>query len=291
MEQVRQKLLQLLRAYSPSAQVKRLLQACKLLYTALRTHAGEGAGADEFLPLLSLVLAQCDLPELLLEAEYMSELLEPSLLTGEGGYYLTSLSASLALLSGLDQAHTLPLSPSQELQRSLSLWEQRRLPATHSSQHLLRVAYQDPSSGCTSKTLAVPPGASIATLNQLCATKFRVTQPDTFGLFLYKEQGYHRLPPGALAHRLPATGYLVYRRAERPETQGASPGASPEDSSGELEAGGREEEKGGGADGDIQVKAGPGDSRGESETIAERARRAPAQPGGPEAEGSRAAEE
>lgn len=40
MEQVRQKLLQLLRAYSPSAQVKRLLQACKLLYTALRTHAG-----------------------------------------------------------------------------------------------------------------------------------------------------------------------------------------------------------------------------------------------------------
>ncbi|XP_035977415.1 ras and Rab interactor 1 isoform X2 [Halichoerus grypus] len=247
MEQVRQKLLQLLRAYSPSAQVKRLLQACKLLYTALRTHAG--------------------------------------------GYYLTSLSASLALLSGLDQAHTLPLSPSQELQRSLSLWEQRRLPATHSSQHLLRVAYQDPSSGCTSKTLAVPPGASIATLNQLCATKFRVTQPDTFGLFLYKEQGYHRLPPGALAHRLPATGYLVYRRAERPETQGASPGASPEDSSGELEAGGREEEKRGGADGDIQVKAGPGDSRGESETVAERARRAPAQPGGPEAEGSRAAEE
>lgn len=101
----------------------------------------------------------------------MSELLEPTLLTGEGegphthaascqggagagregrgsvspnpilhsprvpgGYYLTSLSASLALLSGLGQAHTLPLSPSQELQRSLSLWEQRRLPATHSFQ-------------------------------------------------------------------------------------------------------------------------------------------------------------
>ncbi|XP_021078113.1 ras and Rab interactor 1 [Mus pahari] len=219
-EQVRQKLLQLLRAYSPSAQVKWLLQACKLLYTALKTQAGENAGADEFLPLLSLVLAQCDLPDLLLEAEYMSELLEPTLLTGEGGYYLTSLSASLALLSGLSQARALPLSPAQELQRSLTLWEQRRLPATHSFQHLLRVAYQDPSTGCTSKTLAVPPGSSIATLSQLCATKFRVTQPDVFGLFLYKDQGYHRLPPEALAHRLPATGYLIYRRAERPETQG-----------------------------------------------------------------------
>ncbi|XP_058382313.1 ras and Rab interactor 1 [Diceros bicornis minor] len=296
MEQVRQKLLQLLRAYSPSAQIKRLLQACKLLYTALRTHAGEGAGADEFLPLLSIVLAQCDLPELLLEAEYMSELLEPALLTGEGGYYLTTLSASLALLSSLDQA-ILPLSPSQELQRSLSLWEQRRLPATHSFQHLLRVAYQDPSSGCTSKTLAVPPGASIATLNQLCATKFRVTQPDTFGLFLYKEQGYHRLPPGALAHGLPTTSYLVYRRAERPETQGASPGAAAEEGGGEPEAGGREEGKGGPRDGDT-VKASPRDSKGESETTAQgaegvkgQARGSPAQPGAPEAEGSQAAEE
>ncbi|XP_047680211.1 ras and Rab interactor 1 [Prionailurus viverrinus] len=298
MEQVRQKLLQLLRAYSPSAQVKRLLQACKLLYTALRTQAGEGAGADAFLPLLSLVLAQCDLPELLLEAEYMSELLEPTLLTGEGGYYLTSLSASLALLSGLDQAHMLPLSPSQELQRSLSLWEQRRLPATHSFQHLLRVAYQDPSSGCTSKTLAVPPGASVATLSQLCATKFRVTQPDTFGLFLYREQGYHRLSPGAPVHRLPTTGYLVYRKAERPHTHGTAPGATTERDSGELEAGGREEEEGGRGDGIIEVKAGPGDSRGGSETTAERvqgsvgqARGGPAPPGGLEAEGSRAAEE
>lgn len=243
-EPVRQKLLQLLRAYSPSAQIKWLLQACKLLYTALKTQAGENAGADEFLPLLSLVLAQCDLPDLLLEAEYMSELLEPTLLTGEGGYYLTSLSASLALLSGLSQAHALPLSPAQELQRSLALWEQRRLPATHNFQHLLRVAYQDPSTGCTSKTLAVPPGSSIATLSQLCATKFRVTQPDAFGLFLYKDQGYHRLPPEALVHRLPTTGYLIYRRAERPETQRA---ATEKTKTGNErpEAGAWEEEKGG----------------------------------------------
>ncbi|KAM7086537.1 ras and Rab interactor 1 isoform 1-T1 [Molossus nigricans] len=296
MEQIRQKLLQLLRTSSPSAQVKRLLQTCKLLYTILRTRVGEGAGADEFLPLLSLVLAQCNLPELLLEAEYMSELLEPALLTGESGYYLTSLSASLTLLRGLGQAHTLPRSPSQELQHSLSLWEQRRLPATHSLQHLLRVAYQDPSSGCTSKTLAVPPETSIATLNQLCATKFRVTQPETFGLFLYKEQGYHRLPPGALAHKLPTTSYLVYcRQAEWPETQGASPGGATEEGSGEPGAGGKEEEKEGRGDGDTEVKASQRDSRGQSVTMAmqdeSQARGGSAQPGGPGAEGRQAAEE
>lgn len=287
-EQVRQKLLQLLRTYSPNAQVKRLLQACKLLYTVLRTHLGEGAGADEFLPLLSLVLAHCDLPELLLEAEYMSELLEPTLLTGEGGYYLTSLSASLALLSGLGQAHTLPLSPAQELQRSLSLWEQRRLPATHSFQRLLRVAYQDPSSGCTSKTLAVPPGASIATLNQLCATKFRVTQPGAFGLFLYKEQDYHRLPPGALVHRLPTTGYLVYRRqAERPETLGASLGGATEEGSGEPEAGGREE-KGGREMGILRSEPVPVATAKQEES---QASGGPAEPRALEAEGGQAAEE
>ncbi|XP_075401461.1 ras and Rab interactor 1 [Tenrec ecaudatus] len=284
-EQVRQKLLQLLRAYSPSAQIKRLLQACKLLYTALRTQEGEGAGADEFLPLLSLVLAQCDLPDLLLEAEYMSELLDPALLTGEGGYYLTSLSASLALLSGLDQALALPLSPSQELQRSLRLWEQRRLPATHSFQHLLRVAYQDPRSGCTSKTLAVPPGASIATLNQLCATKFRVTQPDTFGLFLYKEQSYALLTPGALAHQLPATGYLVYRRAEWPEAQGTSPRTLRErEGRGAPEAGGREEEEEEEErpprDGGAEDKGSPGDKGQETErTVEGGERQAPESPG------------
>lgn len=78
----------------------------------------------------------------------------------------------------------------------------------------------------------MPPEASIATLSQLCATKFRVAQPDSFGLFLYKEQGYHRLPAGALAHGLPPTGYLVYRRAEWPEAQEpgtGQPGAGSEE--------------------------------------------------------------
>ncbi|XP_016041742.1 ras and Rab interactor 1 isoform X2 [Erinaceus europaeus] len=298
-EQVRQRLLQLHRSYSPSAQVRRLLQACKLLYTCLRAQAGEGAGADAFLPLLSLVLAHCDLPELLPEAEYMSELLEPALLTGEGGYYLTSLSASLALLSGLDQTQTLALSPAQELQRALRLWEQRHVPASPGSQHLLRVAYQDPSSGCTSKTLAVPPGASMASLAQLCATKFRVAQPDTFGLFLYKEQAYHRLSPAALAHGLPAASYLVYRR--RAETPGASPGAAPQEGREEPQAGARGGVEWDPGDGSVQVKSSPGDNRGESEARAKGAeeaeeaegqdRRPPAQHRGPETGGTQAAEE
>ncbi|XP_056657272.1 ras and Rab interactor 1 isoform X2 [Monodelphis domestica] len=201
LERVRQKLLKLLRGYSPTAKATRLLQACKLLAEALRSWAGDAAGADEFLPLLSAVLAQCDLPDLLPETEYLAELLDPSLLTGEAGYCLTSLAAGLALLGDLSQAGPPPRSPSQELRRALSLWEQRRLPPTRGC--------QDPVHGCTSKTLALPPGSSAASLARLCAAKFRVAKPEAFGLFLHGEDGSRLLAPDARPLGL-GPGYLLY---------------------------------------------------------------------------------
>ncbi|KAM8968072.1 ras and Rab interactor 1 [Sarcophilus harrisii] len=285
MERIREKLLKLLGGYSPKAKVTRLLQACKLLSQALRSWAGESAGADEFLPLLSAVLAQCDLPDLLPEAEYMAELLEPGLLTGEGGYCLTSLMASLTLLGSLGQAGARPLSPSQELRRSLSQWEQRRLPPSGNFKHLLRVAYQDPSNGCTSKTLALPPGSSAATLCQLCAAKFRVSRPEAFALFLHDEKGSRRLAPDTLPHDLAGPGYLIYRRAEggqdggkgreeAPGAQGAAAGLDPEGPEGGA---GRLEERGKGA-GAGPEEQGPGPEAGGGEGA----------PGGPEEQGPEA---
>lgn len=41
-------------------------------------------GADDFLPMLTYVVAQCDMPQLDTEIQYMMELLDPSLLQGEG---------------------------------------------------------------------------------------------------------------------------------------------------------------------------------------------------------------
>uniref|UniRef100_A0A8C8RBM8 Ras and Rab interactor 1 n=1 Tax=Pelusios castaneus TaxID=367368 RepID=A0A8C8RBM8_9SAUR len=98
-QRARRKLLQLLRAYSPSTQVTLLLQACKGIYRAM------GAAPDEFLPVLSFVLAQCDLPQLLMEAEYMMDLMESSQLLGEGKgdpyglHYPLSLSSPPPVLS------------------------------------------------------------------------------------------------------------------------------------------------------------------------------------------------
>lgn len=46
--------------------------------------SGRPYGADDFLPMLTYVLAQCDMPQLDNEIQYMMELLDPSLLNGEG---------------------------------------------------------------------------------------------------------------------------------------------------------------------------------------------------------------
>jgi hypothetical protein len=55
-------------------------------------------GADDFLPLFVWVLVQSGMLAAEIEAEYMWGLLHPSLLSGEGGYYLTTLSSAVHVL-------------------------------------------------------------------------------------------------------------------------------------------------------------------------------------------------
>lgn len=56
-------------------------------------------GGDDFLPLMIWVLVQCNVYTAELEVEYMCGLLPPSRLnTGEGGYYLTTLSSAMNVL-------------------------------------------------------------------------------------------------------------------------------------------------------------------------------------------------
>lgn len=55
-------------------------------------------GADDFLPLFVWVLVQSGFIAAEIEAEYMWGLLHPSLLSGEGGYYLTTLSSAVHVL-------------------------------------------------------------------------------------------------------------------------------------------------------------------------------------------------
>lgn len=55
-------------------------------------------GADDFLPLFVWVLVQSGMVTAEIEAEFMWGLLHSSLLSGEGGYYLTTLSSAIHIL-------------------------------------------------------------------------------------------------------------------------------------------------------------------------------------------------
>lgn len=55
-------------------------------------------GADDLLPLVIWVLVRGKVVDAEIEAEYMWGLLHASLLSGEGGYYLTTLSSAVHVL-------------------------------------------------------------------------------------------------------------------------------------------------------------------------------------------------
>ncbi|XP_053576003.1 ras and Rab interactor 1 [Bombina bombina] len=180
LEKIRQKLLRIQEKYSPCDKVRLLLHACQGVYRSMDSQHDDACGADEFLPALCYVLALCDLPHLLIHTHYTMELLPQDTLVGEGGYYLTSISAALSVLMSL---HTHP----QGSGLSLSEWHRRRqgLPSLNDLQNFLRVAHQDPVNGCTTKTILLRPSQTVEDLTQLCSLKFKTAQPEEYGIFLH----------------------------------------------------------------------------------------------------------
>uniref|UniRef100_A0A3Q2CZM9 Si:ch211-168d1.3 n=1 Tax=Cyprinodon variegatus TaxID=28743 RepID=A0A3Q2CZM9_CYPVA len=124
-ERVKQKLILMQRTHSPIDKVLLLLQVCKFVHKAMGT-LHEDVSWDDFLPALSYVIVECNRPQLLIEVEYMMELLEPSWLGGEGGYYLTSVYASLCLIQSLEQDPPFSGCLTPQVQDALKEWSSRR---------------------------------------------------------------------------------------------------------------------------------------------------------------------
>lgn len=114
-------------AYSPCKKVHILLKICKSIYHSMSTNASPGSvfGADDFLPCLTWVLLRSNVVTLQLDTDYMMELLDPSQLQGEGGYYLTSLYASLYYISSF-RPRLAVRQLSVEAHQSLKQWHRRR---------------------------------------------------------------------------------------------------------------------------------------------------------------------
>ncbi|XP_018408375.1 PREDICTED: ras and Rab interactor 1 [Nanorana parkeri] len=221
LEKIRQKLLRMQLKCSPCDKVRLLLQACRGVYKSMDTQQDDACGADEFLPALCYVLALCELPQILTDTQYTIELLPQESLMGEGGYYLTSVSASLSVLCSL---HTHP----QDAALSLSEWHRRRqgLASLNDLQNFLRVAHQDPVNGCTTKTILLKPSQTVADLIRLCALKFKPSKPEDFSIFLHCGGDQQLLPmdahPQEIKSKLKETGssfFFCYQRTEEDATE------------------------------------------------------------------------
>ncbi|XP_074503104.1 ras and Rab interactor 2-like [Sebastes fasciatus] len=208
-EKIKHKFHTMSKLYSPEKKVSMLLRVCKLIYTIMEDNSGRLYGADDFLPMLTYVLAQCDMPQLDNEILYMMELLDPALLHGEGGYYLTSAYGAMSLIRNFQEEQAARALLSSETRDTLHQWHRRRTtqrsaPSIDDFQNYLRVALQNLDSGCTAKTLQVRPYASVEEVCRLCAQKFKVSDPENYGLFLLMEGSSQQLAPDTHPQKIKA---------------------------------------------------------------------------------------
>ncbi|KAM6956550.1 ras and Rab interactor 2 [Aplochiton taeniatus] len=207
-EKIRHKFHTMCKLYSPDKKVTMLLRVCKLIYTIMEDNSGRLYGADDFLPMLTYVLAQCDMPQLDNEILYMMELLDPSLLHGEGGYYLTSAYGAMSLIRNFQEEQA-ARALSSETRDTLHQWHRRRTtqrttPSVDDFQNYLRVALQEIDSGCTAKTLQVRPYATAEEICEQCAFKFKVEDPENYALFLLTEGTSQQLSPDTHPQKIKA---------------------------------------------------------------------------------------
>ncbi|XP_069810263.1 ras and Rab interactor 2 [Dendropsophus ebraccatus] len=207
-EKIKVKFYTMQKMYSPEKKVMLLLRICKLIYTCMENNSGRMYGADDFLPVLTYVIAQCDMLEIDTEIEYMMELLDPALLQGEGGYYLTSAYGALSLIKNFQEEQAARLLNS-ETRDTLKQWHKRRtanrtIPSIDDFQNYLRVALQEVESGCTGKTLIVRPYNTTDDVCQMCAQRFNVKDPENYGLFLYIDETWQQLSEDTYPQKIKA---------------------------------------------------------------------------------------
>ncbi|KAL8619629.1 hypothetical protein ACOMHN_019684 [Nucella lapillus] len=182
METIKHYLDKMQRAYSPLKKLDNLLSATSAIYSCVKVQGKQhvtsrgpaSLGADDFLPLLIYVLVHCGLVSAEIEADFMWGLLHPSVLTGEGGYYLTTLSSAVLILKNFQEAHE---------SQTASL--EGHLPTLGEVQGFLKIAFPDELRDTILwKTLPVRPNMTTKDVCAMIAHKFKITNPQDYGLIL-----------------------------------------------------------------------------------------------------------
>ncbi|XP_052000876.1 ras and Rab interactor 3 [Xyrauchen texanus] len=244
-EKIQAKLGNMHKEYSPQKKIDMLLKTCKIIYESMTVGCpGKSHGADDLLPVLMYVLARINIGALLLDVEYMMELMDPALQLGEGSYYLTTTYGALEHIKNFDnEAVTRQLS--LEVQDSIHRWERRltlnKARASRSSvQDFINVSFME--AGSNTKTLGVRPNTTAQDLCNQCAEKFEVLSPESCCLSVLVDGHYKPLAPeefplavkSSLHHTEPRMEYyFVYRHGRWPEQESVDqmpPTSEPEES-------------------------------------------------------------
>ncbi|GJN89339.1 hypothetical protein Rhopal_002319-T1 [Rhodotorula paludigena] len=79
-----------------------VLNCCKVIFGLIR-HVGSGEeGADAFIPFLIYVVIKANPQHLVSNLQYIQRFRNPEKLSGEGGYYLSSLNAAISFIESVD---------------------------------------------------------------------------------------------------------------------------------------------------------------------------------------------
>ncbi|XP_019731893.1 ras and Rab interactor 3 isoform X3 [Hippocampus comes] len=232
MEKISVKLSNLHLEYSPPKKIELLLKACKIIYESMSVSSpGRAHGADDFLPVMIYVLARSNLSNLLLDVEYMMELMDPALTIGEGSYYLTTTYGALEHIKTFDRQKSGPRELSKEIQDSIQRWERRRTLNLEwldqrSVQEFLTVC--SPDIGSNPKTLGILPTTTVQQLTEQCAARF---EQDSYILSIYENGVRRPLAAAELALSVknkcqPGTYCFIYHPIDHGSIQHAWSGRS-----------------------------------------------------------------
>ncbi len=170
------------KAASPLDKLEQLLDACAAIYNHAAETCGEAVAAEDFLPLLAWLLAHCGFSTAEMEADFMWALLQPSLLAGEGGYFLTALSSAAQLLKNLQSR---PASPSDcgSWMGTLTSIPECVGGVIPQQPCVLKVLVADENqSSLLARTVPLRPSMTVRDVTKLLALKLKLSNPQDFTL-------------------------------------------------------------------------------------------------------------
>ncbi|XP_044730872.1 protein sprint isoform X2 [Chrysoperla carnea] len=207
LETISQFITRLQDADSPLEKLENLLAAIATIFHSVKCSNSRSPltlGADDFLPLFVWVLVKTNFIAAEIEAEYMWGLLHPSLLSGEGGYYLTTLSSAVHVLKNFKASH----EENSENENKVNT----------DYPPVLKVVVPDERHGSIlTKTLPVRPHMTTKQICKIIAHKSRITNPQDYALYRLIDGEETMLADNECPQEVTGEqkhGMLVYKRTD-----------------------------------------------------------------------------